>query len=176
MPGAERVDDLVAQRSQPLRGNRDRSARRSDTQKSPRFDQTIELARGQVARHCELRQIDHTFDREQVSQRLRRVSHGERLEHRQPRRLPAPSTRRERIDDASTGQGVPGGVVAQHRPVAAQRTHRVFEIELHETAVARGNLPRPEHRGATDGVCRAEVQMDRQPVAQRSFGVTRDAQ
>jgi len=120
-------------------------------------------------------------DRKQLAdelyrQRLRRVGRGECLEHREPRRLPAPSAWRKRIDDAAARQGVPGRVVAQHRPVAAERTQRVLHVELHETALARSNFPRPEHRGATDGVCRAEVQVNRQPVAQRSFGVPRDAQ
>ena len=121
-------------------------------------------------------QIDHTLDGEQPSQRSRRVCCGKRPQHREPRGLPSPSARRKRIDDASARQRVPGGVIAQHCSVAAERTERVLQVELHETALAGSNFPRPEHRGATDGVCRAEVQVDRQPVAQRSLGKARDAQ
>ena len=44
---------------------------------------------------------------------------------------------------------------------------RVFEIDLHEPALARRDRARAQHREPADDILGAEMQMHRQPVAQR---------
>ena len=58
-------------------------------------------------------------------------------------------------------------MVAQHDPVAPQHADRVLQIDLHKAAVAGRYGAAAEHRRPADDVVSAEMDMHRQPVAQR---------
>ena len=104
---------------------------------------------------------------------LRRIGFGARLEHGEARRQPTAAPRRERVDNPSASQGVPGSMVAQHRAVAVECADRLLEIDLDKAGLARGDRTPPEHGDAADDVGRAEMEMDGQPVAQRRLGEAR---
>src|SRR5215831_5535004 len=176
MPGVERGADLVAQSSEPPRSHRDWSACRPGEQEFARFGQLIELVWREVPRQREVPQFDYPLGSDQAGQRLSMVCCGERLERTEPGRLAAAAARRKRVDDTPAGQCSPRGMVSQYRPVAAQGANRVLEVDLHKTRAAWHYLAGPEDRDTTDGIRRAEMQMDRQAIAQRRLAISRNAQ
>ena len=76
----------------------------------------------------------------------------------------------------AAGQGVPRGMIAQHHAVAMECADRLIEVDLDKAALAGGDRPAAQHRGAADDILGAEMQMHRQSVAQRRFGIARGAQ
>src|SRR5208337_382464 len=72
-------------------------------------------------------------------------------------------------------QRMPRGMVAQHGAVAPERADRMIDIELDKAAVAGCDRAAAQPRGTADDIRGAEMEMDRQPVAQRSLGEPRGA-
>src|SRR6516164_10906109 len=69
---------------------------------------------------------------------------------------------------------MPRSMVAQHHAITPERANPMFEVDLHKAALAGADRPRVEHCRAANEIGRAEMEMHRQPVAQRRLGTARD--
>ncbi len=67
-------------------------------------------------------------------------------------------------------------MVAQQGAVAAERADRALEVDLGEPGLAGIDRATAQHRQPADDIRRPEMEVNRQPVAQRRFGKARRAQ